>query len=274
LQRPKYVSQAIIAAPDGHHIGMCGPLALRAAYQPVFRLDGRDLRVCAWAGQIRVDRDGAPVPPEDLAIHVAAGDHLFVAGLCRALQLRDYPLATPTGLDLHIDVRLTGDEVIDAIHRELEYLLSTLPTFGLRPSSLICRLVDDIGGPALGTLCAMLRGYGARVALDDFGSAGASGPRYRAIQPDIVRVDGPTFRQLCATSGGRRMLDVLAASFVRDGATLLVEGIEDRMHLNVARDLGARLLQGDGLAEAEPLPWAFEGVSRLSPSVEPYIAIA
>jgi EAL domain-containing protein (putative c-di-GMP-specific phosphodiesterase class I) len=276
LHRPKYVSDAIAISPEGLHTGTYGPLTLRAAYQPIFRLDGRDLRLCAWEGLVRAFRGDEAVPPPELFAYVEHGDHLFVECMCRALHLRNYEQANPFGLDLFINVNPAIYESVEVIEREFEFMFSILAKYGLRPELLVCELVEQeaLSEDALTRLCAKFRAYGARIALDDFGSGSSAGPRYRAIQPDVVKVDGTMFRQLCATSGGRRMLGVIAGTFLRDGATLLVEGIEDRMHLNVAADIGARLLQGYGLARPQLLPWAFDGVPHLSPSPEPYVAIA
>lgn len=268
MQRPQYVSDAIAISAEGLHLGSYGPLTLQPAYQPIFRIDGTELTQIGWEGLIRPTRDGVPMAPDELFGHVDKGDELFVECMCRAMHLRNYPLAHPPGLDLFINVNPAIYESIEVIEREFDFMFSIIGNYGLSADRLVCELVEEeaMSNEVLARLCAKFRAHGARVAIDDFGSGSSGVARYRALQPEVVKVDGPLFRDLSRTAGGRGMLVSLAGTFVRDGVAILVEGIEEQAQLDLAADIGATFVQGYGLARPALLPYAFDGRPLLTPT--------
>lgn len=272
MQRPKYVSDAIETSPDGLHVGAYGTFSLYAAYQPIFTRSDAGLEIVAFEGLVRPHRNGEPVSPLELFANVDDGDRLFVECMCRALHLRNYRLATPQGCELFINVNPAIYESIEVIEREFEFMFSILERYGLDPSRLVCELVEEdaLSNDVLARLCAKFRDYGARIALDDFGTGSSTLERFRALRPEVVKVDGPMFRDLARTSGGRRMLKSIARTFLRAEATILVEGIETPQHLDLAIDLGATYFQGFGLARPQVLPSDF----TLAPGIGPQPVLA
>jgi EAL domain-containing protein (putative c-di-GMP-specific phosphodiesterase class I) len=269
MLRPRYVSDAITIEPGGLHVGRYGPFELRAAYQPIFRRSGTQLSLCALEGLVRPNIAGAPLSPAELFMQVDPEDRLFVECMCRALHLRNYVHATPGDLDLYINVNPAIYASVEVIEREFRFMFSILPTYGVSPSRLVCELVEhDALDPAvLSRLCDMFRDNGARVALDDFGSGSSGMDRYRSVRPDVVKVDGPLFRSMSRTSGGRRLLASMSSTFLRDGTSLLVEGIESAVDLDIALEVGADLAQGYGLGRPKVLPQHFAAVPDMPPSV-------
>lgn len=268
MQRPRYVSDAVTVSAEGLHTGTYGPLTLQPAYQPIFHSDGSALVLAGWEGLIRPSRDGLAMSPDELFGHVDKGDELFVECMCRAMHLRNYPLAQPDGLDLYINVNPAIYESIEVIEAEFEFMFSVIGRYGLRPDRLVCELVEEeaMSTEVLARLCATFRAYGARVAIDDFGSGSSGIARYRSLQPDLVKVDGTLFRDLARTAGGRGMLASIARTFLKEGTEILVEGIEELQHLDLALSIGARFVQGYGLARPELLPFSFEAGAQLLPT--------
>lgn len=268
MQRPKYVSDAIETSPDGLHVGRYGPFALYAAYQPIFRAAGDDLVLHGYEGLVRPRRDGVPVPPRQLFECVDPGDQLFVECMCRALHLRNYLQGVPNGCDLFINVNPAIYESIDVIEREFEFMFSILARYGLSPDRLVCELVEEeaLSNEVLARLCAKFRAHGCRIALDDFGSGSSGMERFRELRPEVVKVDGPMFRELARTGGGRGLLKAIARTFHGEAAQILVEGIEEQCHLDLALELGATFLQGYGLAMPQVLPFDFSAPPLLHPA--------
>lgn len=267
MLRPQYVSDAITIEPGGLHVGQYGPFELRAAYQPIFGRAGSQLILCALEGLVRPNLAGAAVSPAELFMQVDPEDRLFVECMCRALHLRNYTQAAPGDLDLYINVNPATYASVEVIEREFRFMFSILATYGVSPARLVCELVEhDALDPAvLSRLCAMFREQGARVALDDFGSGSSGMERYRHVRPDVVKVDGPLFRSMSRTSGGRRLLASMSSTFLRDGTRLLVEGIETALDLDIALEVGADLVQGYGLGRPKVLPQCFSAVPELPP---------
>jgi EAL domain-containing protein (putative c-di-GMP-specific phosphodiesterase class I) len=274
VDRPKFVSDAITVWPNGLHTGAYGDLILRPAYQPIFRIAGDVPTLAAWEGLIRPARESIPVRPDELFAHVDEGDALFVECMCRAMHLRNYANAQPGGLALFINVNPAIYESVEVIEREFEFMFSILPKYGLSADRLVCELVEEeaLSTEALSRICSKFRAFGAKVALDDFGSGSSGMDRYRTLRPEVVKVDGEMFRRFCATAGGRKMLRSLARTFVREGTAILVEGVEEQLHLDVAAEIGAELVQGYGLARPEVLPHSFPETASLTLAPPPQAA--
>ncbi len=197
-------------------------------------------------------------------------DRLHVECMSRALHLRNYRQAAPAGRELYINVNPAIYELVEVIEREFEFMFSILAEHGLSPELLVCELVEEeaLSNDVLARICRKFRDHGARIALDDFGSGASGMERYRALQPEVVKVDGPMFRELCRTAGGRRMLGAIARTFVKDGTSILVEGVETQDHLDMAIGIGASLVQGYGLARPHLLPFSFPEIPQLHPTPE------
>jgi EAL domain-containing protein (putative c-di-GMP-specific phosphodiesterase class I) len=268
MQRPKYVSDAIETSPEGLHVGRYGAFTLYAAYQPIFRVTGDALHLHAYEGLIRPRLDGTPVPPRQLFDTVDDGDQLFVECMCRALHLRNYLNGIPNGCDLFINVNPAIYESIEVIEREFEFMFSILEKYGLSPDRLVCELVEEdaLSNEVLARLCAKFRARGCRIALDDFGSGHSSMARFRELKPEVVKVDGTMFRDLARTAGGRGLLKSIARTFHGEATQILVEGIEEQCHLDLAIEIGASFVQGYGLAMPHVLPHDFSTAPGLRPA--------
>jgi EAL domain-containing protein (putative c-di-GMP-specific phosphodiesterase class I) len=274
MQRPKYVSDAIETSPDGLHVGRYGPYALYSAYQPIFRADSHRLALSGFEGLIRPRVDGIQVPPRQLFDEVDAADRLFVECLCRALHLRNYLNAAPYGRDLFINVNPAIYESVKVIEREFEFMFSILDKYGLSADRLVCELVEEeaLSDEVLVRLCAKFRAHGCRIALDDFGTGSSGMGRFRVLAPEVVKVDGTMFRDLARTGGGRGMLKAMARTFHGEATQILVEGIEEQHHLDLALELGASFVQGYGLALPRILPYDFHATAGLNPPEEQALA--
>lgn len=259
MDRPQFVSDAILTTQEGLRVGRYGPYELRSAYQPIYRLGGEGLDISAFEGLIRSCRDGQPVSPDVLFAAVDRPDRLFVESLCSALHLANYGLARPEGRNLFINVNPAIFHSFAVIEREFDHMIRVLPDFGLSPSHLICEIVEEdvLSQDVLLRLCAKLRELGLRVAIDDFGAGSSSLGRFHDLRPEIVKLDGAIFRRLADDPIRRKMLRVMARSILSEGSAILVEGIENQQHLRIAIEMGATLFQGYFLGRPEALPHGF-----------------
>ena len=259
MERPQYVSDAIETSAAGLHVGAYGPFRLYSAYQPIFRIDRDQLALSGYEGLIRPRLDDKPVSPLDFFAAIDHGDRLFVECMCRALHLRNHRQSGPANGMLFININPAIYESVDVVEREFRFMFSILERYGLSPQQLVCEVLETeaLSDAALLQLCIMLREAGCTIAIDDFGTGTSGMARYRAIKPDLVKIDGPMFRAMAATALQLKLLRKMMATFVQDGVTVLVEGIETEAHLALAIDLGASYVQGFGLARPQVLPATF-----------------
>lgn len=102
-----------------------------------------------------------------------------------------------------------------------------------------------------------LRSLGCRLALDDFGAGFATGERLRRVgfDWDVVKLDRSCLGDLRKTPSARGGLRSLLALAACHAPVVVVEGIETKEHLAVAREAGARLGQGWLFRGTEPGRW-------------------
>ena len=109
------------------------------------------------------------------------------------------------------------------------------------------------GSVALAAL-ELLRGHGARVAIDDFGVGYSNFAALEELRPEVIKLDRSlSVRAGEGEAGGvaiARAVLTLAESF---GGTVIAEGIAHETHLEALRALGVQLAQGYLLGRPEPL---------------------
>jgi EAL domain-containing protein (putative c-di-GMP-specific phosphodiesterase class I)/AmiR/NasT family two-component response regulator len=101
---------------------------------------------------------------------------------------------------------------------------------------------------------ATLRAFGARVAVDDAGAGFASLRHILRLEPDFIKLD----RALISGIEADRSLQALAAGLIsfaeKIGATIIAEGIERAVEVEVLKELGVRLGQGYLFARPAAMP--------------------
>jgi len=139
-------------------------------------------------------------------------------------------------------------------------LADILRRIGVRPW-LASRLTLEITESAplreiadVGVRLGALRSLGCHIALDDFGARFATPTHLRgvAIEWDIVKLDRTCFGDLQSLPQAHDRLRSAIARASSLASVVVVEGIETREHLDVAREAGAHYGQG----------WVFEGPVR------------
>ncbi|WDH79100.1 EAL domain-containing protein [Microbacterium esteraromaticum] len=115
----------------------------------------------------------------------------------------------------------------------------------------------------LAEIRALVTDLGGMLLVDDAGTADADAARILAARPDIVKVDRAPFWEIVADANARARLEPALAAAREVGAPLVVEGISQPEHLDVARGLGARLGQGFHLGMPTPAPELGRELSEL-----------
>jgi EAL domain-containing protein (putative c-di-GMP-specific phosphodiesterase class I) len=124
-----------------------------------------------------------------------------------------------------------------------------LGDFELEPGLLVCEITEQAADDrVLASLVREMRRDGIRIAIDDFGTGHSTEARINLLAPDIVKIDGAWFGELCRHAAAERFFRPLVAMLHERGAKVLVEGIENARHLRVALEGGVDLLQGFHLA--------------------------
>jgi len=247
--RRRDATDAIFADEVGIEYGVYGAFRLRSAYQPIFTPRSGTLAAVAVEGLIEPHRAGRPVAPPVFFDGIAAADRLFVETMCRMLHLRNFRNIGVEGLDLFFNYNpLVNDHPGRAL-AEIRLMTRHLGDFDLHPGMLVCEITEQAADDkVLVSLVHEMRRNGIRIAIDDFGTGHSTEERIALLSPDIVKIDGTWFAQFCRHAAAERFFRPLVSMLHDRGAKVLVEGIEQSVHLRVALDGGVDLLQGFHLA--------------------------
>ncbi|TJV43490.1 MAG: EAL domain-containing protein [Mesorhizobium sp.] len=258
-ERRRNVGDAIFVDEVGIEFGVYGDFRLRSAYQPIFAPRGDTLHPVAVEGLIEPHRAGRPGSPRAFFEGVAAPDRLFVETMCRVLHLRNFHNIGVDGLDLFFNYNpLVNDHAGRAL-AEIRLMSRHLGELGLAPRMLVCEITEQAADDALlARLAREMRRDGIRIAIDDFGTGHSTEERVSLLKPDIVKIDGGWFAQFCRHAAAERFFRPLVSSLHDRGAKVLVEGIEQSIHLRVALEAGVDLLQGFLLARPALAGTVFE----------------
>ncbi len=108
-----------------------------------------------------------------------------------------------------------------------------------------------IGADDIRPVLAALRAAGVRLAVDDFGSAGASLTTLRHLPFDALKI-APTFARDIEAEGGADMVAAIIHLARALGLCVLAQGVESEPQLDQLRALGCDQFQGPRLSEPMP----------------------
>ncbi len=229
---------------------------LRVVFQPCVRLsDGVPVGVEALLRM--VDDEGAVVMP-DAFIPVAEGSGAIVGMGAHVLavaceQVSWWKDRLPVGVDFVAGVNLSPRQLKEP--QLLEVLEAARGR--LDPSAIVLELTEHLPPPSRPEELALLdalRAQGFHLALDDFGTGHASARTLRELPFDTVKLDRSWTARLCRTDAAGDLARSLAATAVRSGCTVVVEGIETPEDSRAAEALGCSL--GQGFRWSRPVPAA------------------
>ncbi|TIW35515.1 MAG: EAL domain-containing protein [Mesorhizobium sp.] len=247
--RRRNAAEAIFADEIGIEYGVYGDFRLKSAYQPIFAPRGRSLAPVAVEALIEAQRDARPVAPRVFFGSLPAADRLFVETMCRMLHLRNFRNIGVEGLDLFFNYNPLINDHLGRALAEIRLMTRHLGELDLYPGMLVCEITEQAANDkVLISLVREMRRDGIRIAIDDFGTGHSTEERIALLAPDIVKIDGAWFAEFCRHAAAERFFRPLVSMLHDRGAKVLVEGIEQAVHLRVALDGGVDLVQGYHLA--------------------------
>ncbi len=245
------------------------------AYEPsLAREDGR-LRAQEIANEIvaALDDDRIVIALQPL-VHAASGVPAFHEALMR-LRRPDgalvppatlLPTAEKTGLIRRIDQRVLELALKKLVEQPAIHLAVNISGPSLQDPDFFARLreVLSANAQAAGRLTieftetcamedvdattgaiAMIKQFGAKVAMDDFGAGYTSFKNLRRFDFDLVKIDGAFVQNLVASVDDRFFVRTLVDLARHLGLQVVAEWVEDEETAKILRDWGVDYLQGD-----------------------------
>ncbi|MFC5585513.1 EAL domain-containing protein [Nitratireductor kimnyeongensis] len=257
---PRSIGPGHIARQDdGTVVGIWGGYTLKSAFQPIFAFREGRLLLSAYEGLIRPFRNEQPVGPGVFFASIPDIDRLQVETLARTLHLLNggANLSKTASLFVNFDPSHFVDAASAA--SALRDVQGVIKEAGISAERVVCEITEQETGSdeTLIRFVRALKGYGHRVAVDDYGADSSDLKRIEALGPDIVKFDGAWTGRLLASAPGIAMLTDMVRSFAQKGIRTVFEGIETGQQLELAESCGVSMVQGFALARPQLAPGAF-----------------
>lgn len=249
-ERRRNVNDAIFADEIGIEYAVVGDFRLRSAYQPIFAPRGDLLVPVAVEALVEPHLAGKAVAPAVFFEDLAPGDRLYGETMCRVLHLRNFRTLGVSDMDLFFNYNPQINDHAGRALAEIRLMARHLGELDIDAGSLVCEITEHAApdDETLARLVREMRRHRIRIAVDDFGAGHSTTERMALVEPDIVKLDGLWFAQLCQNAEAEQLFRPLVATLHARAIKVLVEGIERPHHLRVALEGGADLLQGFHLA--------------------------
>jgi EAL domain-containing protein (putative c-di-GMP-specific phosphodiesterase class I) len=229
---------------------LSGRRRLRAVFQPVVALATGHVAGYEALSRFPTLPDRTPASVFAEARRCGLAPELESAAIRNALRAG---ARRPKGtwLALNVSPRALGSaEVVEALPDDLCDIVVEITEQEL--------VTDD---QAVETAIAQLRDRGARIAVDDAGSAYAGLAHIVRVQPEIIKLERTLVAGVRSRPDKAALIDCFVGFAQRTGGLVCAEGIESLDDLAVLADLDVSYGQGFALARPSP-PW-----SKVAPTV-------
>ncbi|HET9100621.1 MAG TPA: EAL domain-containing protein [Acidobacteriaceae bacterium] len=242
---------------------------LRVHYQPLVNLlTGRVTGVEALSRL--VDNDGRILPPAEFLRHFGIADLATLTSQVLTQCIKDLHRLDEAGFTLGVGINLdpailNDPDAVDDLHRQIQ-------TCSLAPHRIVLELLEHTDTHSMNDARATLRDLkarGAKLALDDVGSAYSSLLRMKEFPIDIIKLDRSFLAELDRRPKELKFLMNLVNLAQSLGVDLVAEGVESDASRDALAAMGVNYAQGyaiakpmavDDLAEwlqtYQPVPWA------------------
>lgn len=218
-------------------------LQLRSAFQPIVDL-ARNAPLGYEALLRASDQKGNAVAPP-AAFHQAEAAERLVKfdRLCRTLHTLNFiNMGQGNGL-LFLNVH---PELLVAVNAHGKVFEQVLHQHDVATNEVVIEIHESAVSEEklLAAAIANYRERGYKIAIDDFGKEHSNLERLWTLSPEYVKLDGGIIQQAEINPRLQRILPKLVEIIRELGADVIVEGIETRSQLELARHAGVNLVQG------------------------------
>jgi diguanylate cyclase (GGDEF)-like protein len=226
-------------------------------YQPIFVFDTRtqSWRVAGAEALLRwLHPERGVVSPAsfiDMLERLAIGEHVgwkvMETGL---LQAREWRREIP---DFRVWVNLFTRQVLE--RRCAQRISELLDRCDVSPDALVVEINERVVASDehdVAALVRSLREMGVQTAIDDFGTGGSSLGRVREVPADVLKIDRSFVNQSEVDHKAKAVSATVVRLASELGMTVVAEGVENVMQLEVMQQMGCEYVQGYLLGH--PLP--------------------
>jgi len=225
---------------------------LRVHYQPLVNLlTGKVTGVEALARL--VDKDGRILPPAEFLEHFGTAELTSLTSQVLAQSVQDLNRLDEGGYHLSVGVNL--EPLILNDPKSVLHLCQQIESSGLAANRIVLELLeltDTLSMNVAQETLRDLKASGAKIALDDVGTAYSSLLRMKQFPIDIVKLDRSFLSGLDRQPKELRFLIHLVNLARSMGFELVAEGVENDASSDALAAMGVTYAQGYGIARPMP----------------------
>ncbi|MES1243781.1 MAG: EAL domain-containing protein [Acidobacteriota bacterium] len=198
----------------------------------------------------RIASPGAFIPAAERYHLIASIDRWVVHAAFVSLACRILSHGDETCFAINLSGQSIGDEYF------LEYVLEEMELTGVEPTRICFEITETA---AVGNLTQamrfidVLKKFGCRFVLDDFGSGLSSFAYLKNLPVDFLKIDGAFVRDMVGSPVQRALVESIHQIGQVMGIRTIAESVENRQTLDVLKEIGVDYAQGFGIARTEPL---------------------
>ncbi|GLZ29130.1 GGDEF domain-containing protein [Lentzea sp. NBRC 105346] len=224
------------------------------AYQPI--ADLRTGEINTVEGLLRWTHPSyGPISPSEFIPLAEESDLINIVGahMLYAASAEIVSLRSTTKPDLQLTVNLSARQLDDPFL--VPAVRNVLRTTGLPPSAVCLEITESalMREPKLAArTLAALRDLGARLAIDDFGTGYSSLAQLLTLPLDTLKIDRTFVSGLGSSEDAEAIVTSIIAMAHAVDLTVVAEGVEDTVQLDILRQLNCD--QAQGFLVGRPMP--------------------
>ncbi|MDI6749595.1 MAG: bifunctional diguanylate cyclase/phosphodiesterase [Rhodocyclaceae bacterium] len=221
-------------------------------FQPI--LDMRALEVYGWEALIRVPAESPLASPHLLfAAARAEGQLTRLDYACRKVGIAAFARQKQRTKKGRLFLNVEPTALIAS--SQTGKTAALLAAHGLRPHQVVIELTEatpNLDYATLVSACMHYRQQGFAIAIDDLGEGFSSLRLWSELRPDYVKIDRHFIARAPDDHTARRFLESVVSLSQTTGSIIIAEGIENKVQLDLVRQLGVQLVQGFLFASPSP----------------------
>ncbi len=151
-----------------------------------------------------------------------------------------------------ISINLSSLDIEDPIMRE--FLLEELEKNQDITHKIIFELLEDKETNSYDIVKEFIqtaKGYGVKIAIDDFGSGFSNFIRIIEFEPDIIKLDGSLIKDIATSKACRQTVETIKVFADKIGAKTVAEYVSNREIFDIVNEIGIDYSQGYYIGKAE-----------------------
>ncbi len=195
------------------------------------------------------DKDGNIVAPYPAFLSVAKKSQLY-PHITKVLiekvikKIRDEDCEISINLSsLDIENKVMQSFILDTLHKNRDIT-----------HKLIIELLEDKETNSyenINEFIKVIRRYGIKIAIDDFGSGYSNFIRIIEFKPDIIKIDGSLISNIITSKASLQTVETIKILADKIGAKIVAEYVENEEIFNIIKDMGIDYSQGYYIGKAE-----------------------